>query len=328
MKTTLTLILVSVISTAGIVTAAPVPAIIPVPARLNLGQGELTLSPKPRICTDDASRETGEFLAGCLRRSTGFPFKVEGNFTGDSPSGDTILFTTNHARTDLGDEGYDLSVTSNSIVIRASGQAGLFYGAQTLLQLLPLEVYSSNSASGVAWKVPLVQIEDLPRFKWRGLMLDVSRHFFNKDEVERLLDEMAMHKMNTFHWHLTDDQGWRIEIKKYPKLTQIGAWRPGIGFGMDPKSTSAYDKAGRYGGFYTQDDVREVVAYATARHINIVPEIEMPGHASAALSAYPEFSCTGGPFEPPLTGGVFNGISCAANDATFKFLDDVITEVV
>jgi hexosaminidase len=158
-------------------------------------------------------------------------------------------------------------------------------------------------------------------------MLDVSRHFFTKPEVEHLLDEMAMHKLNTFHWHLVDDQGWRIEIKKYPKLTQIGAWRPAIGFGLDPKASTAYGPNGRYGGFYTQDDIREVVKYAAARHITIVPEIEMPGHSSAALSAYPQFSCTGGPFEPPLVGGVFDGIYCVGNDDAFKFVEEVLTEV-
>ena len=175
--------------------------------------------------------------------------------------------------------------------------------------------------------VPCVHIEDQPRFRWRGLMLDVSRHFFTKEEVERLLDEMAWHKLNVFHWHLVDDQGWRIEIKKYPRLTEMGAWRKAIGFGLDAKSSTAYGPDGRYGGFYTQDDIREVVAYAQARHIEIVPEIEMPGHSSAALMAYPQFSCTGGPFTTDLPGGVFNGVYCAGNEDSFAFVDDVLTEV-
>jgi hexosaminidase len=179
----------------------------------------------------------------------------------------------------------------------------------------------------VAWQVPCVQIEDWPRFKWRGFMLDVSRHFFTKSEVESLLDAMALHKMNMFHWHLTDDHGWRIEIKKYPRLTQVGAWRAGGGFGFDPKTTTAYGPDGRYGGFYTQADVRDVVKYAAARHITIVPEIEMPGHASAALSAYPQFGCTNAPFEPAMTAGIFNGIYDPAKEETFQFLTDVLTEV-
>ena len=138
-----------------------------------------------------------------------------------------ILLTTKNADTNLGPEGYELAVTTDSVVIRAPTQAGLFYGVQTLFQLLPPEIFSTNLVTNVDWQIPCVQIEDWPRFKWRGLMLDVSRHFFNKAEVETILDAMALHKMNTFHWHLTDDQGWRIEIKKYPKLTQVGAWRPG-----------------------------------------------------------------------------------------------------
>ena len=213
------------------------------------------------------------------------------------------------------------------MVIRAPTQAGLFYGVQTLFQLLPPEIFSSNVVPDVDWQMPCVQIEDWPRFKWRGLMLDVSRHFFNKAEVETILDAMALHKLNVFHWHLTDDQGWRIEIKKYPKLTQIGAWRPGVGFGFDPNSTTAYGPDGRYGGFYTPADIHEVLKYAAARHITVVPEIEMPGHSTAAMEAYPQFSCTGGPFTMPLTGGIFNGIYNPANDDTFKFLDDVLTEV-
>jgi hexosaminidase len=159
------------------------------------------------------------------------------------------------------------------------------------------------------------------------MLLDVSRHFFTKEEVEQILDGLALHKINVLHWHLVDDQGWRIEIKKYPRLTEMGAWRKNIGFGMDPKASTAYGPDGRYGGFYTQDDIREVVAYAAARHITIVPEIEMPGHSSAALAAYPQYSCNGGPFTTDVGGGVFPGVYCAGNDETFDFLQNVLTEV-
>jgi hexosaminidase len=172
-----------------------------------------------------------------------------------------------------------------------------------------------------------VEIKDKPRFAWRGMLLDVSRHFFTKEEVEQILDALAMHKINVLHWHLVDDQGWRIEIKKYPRLTEVGAWRKAIGFGLDPKASTAYGPDGRYGGFYTQEDIREVVAYAAARHITIVPEIEMPGHSSAALAAYPQFSCNGGPFTTDVGGGVFPGVYCAGNDGTFDFLQNVLTEV-
>ncbi len=158
-------------------------------------------------------------------------------------------------------------------------------------------------------------------------MLDVSRHFFTKQEVEQVLDLMALYRLNTFHWHLVDDQGWRIEIKKYPKLTGVGAWRDGVGFGFASNSATAYDKHGRYGGFYTQRDIREVVAYAAARHITVVPEIEMPGHSSAALKAYPQFACTNARIAMPENGGIFHGVYCAGNDATFVFLDNILSEV-
>jgi hexosaminidase len=159
------------------------------------------------------------------------------------------------------------------------------------------------------------------------LLLDVARHFFTKDEVKQLLDLMALQKINTLQMHLTDDQGWRIEIKKYPRLTEIGAWRKDAGFGLDPKASTTYGPDGRYGGYYKQDDIREIVAYARGRHITVVPEIEMPGHASAALSAFPELSCNGGPYTPNAQGGVFAGVYCAGKEETFEFLQNVLVEV-
>ncbi len=315
--------------TVAIVSAADTNslALIPWPQKVTLEAGVFKLTPDTRVYVDSASRETGKFLTERLRQSTGYPLPTHTKFFSGAAIMGGILLTTKDASTNLGAEGYDLIVTPDSVVIRAPTQAGLFYGVQTLFQLLPPEIFSSKVVQGVDWQTPCVQIEDWPRFKWRGLMLDVSRHFFNKSEVETVLDAMALHKLNVFHWHLTDDQGWRIEIKKYPKLTEIGAWRPGIGFGLDPKSSTAYGPDGRYGGFYKPADIREVVKYAAARHIMVVPEIEMPGHSTAALEAYPQFSCTGGPFIMPLTGGIFNGIYNPANEETFKFLDDVLTEV-
>jgi hexosaminidase len=304
------------------------PAIIPWPQQVTLEAGVFRLTPDTRVYVDSASRKTGKFLTERLRPATGYPFKTHTKFFSGGAIKGGILLTTKEANTNLGPEGYDLAVAPDSVVIRAPTQAGLFYGVQTLFQLLPPEIFSTNLVTNVDWQMPCVQIEDWPRFKWRGLLLDVSRHFFNKSEVETILDAMALQKLNTFHWHLTDDQGWRIEIKKYPRLTQVGAWRSGVGFGLDPKSTTAYGPDGRYGGFYTQADIREVVAHAAARHITIVPEIEMPGHSTAALAAYPQFSCTGGPFTNGTTSGIFQGIYNPANDETFKFLDDVLTEVI
>ena len=303
------------------------PAIIPQPQKIELRAGVFKLAPDTKIFANPGSTETANQLAAQLRRSTGYPLKVSTKFFSGTAVKGGILLTTRSASTNLDAEGYELTVAPDAIVIRAPTQAGLFYGMQTLLQLLPPDIFSTQLVANTSWQIPCVQIEDRPRFKWRGLMLDVSRHFFTRPEVEQLLDAMALFKLNTFHWHLVDDQGWRIEIKKYPKLTQIGAWRPGVGFDLDPKSTTAYDPDGRYGGFYTQDDIREVVAYAAARHITIVPEIEMPGHSSAALAAYPQFSCTGGPFNPELKGGVFHGIYCTGNDETYVFLQGVLAEV-
>lgn len=291
--------------------------------------GVFQLSPETRIYTDRASIETGKFLVGHLSKSTGYRFKISGKISADKEAGigDGILLTTNGADASEGGESYELTVATNRVVIRAPTQAGLFYGAQTLLQLLPPEIFSSNAVANTDWQAPCVHIEDWPRFQWRGYMLDVSRHFFTKPEVEQMLDVMAEHKLNTFHWHLVDDQGWRIEIKKYPKLTSVGAWRGGVGFGLASNSTTAYGPDGRYGGFYTQKDIREVVNYAAARHIMIVPEIEMPGHSLAALAAYPQYGTGNGPFAVPLAGGVNPGIYSPAKDGTFQFLDDVLTEV-
>jgi hexosaminidase len=301
-------------------------AIIPAPQKCERRDGVFRLDASLRIVADPASRQTAQWLAERLRRATGYPMPVATSRTGKAAAG-TILLTTQDADAALGQEGYVLTVAPGSVVVRAPEPAGVFYGMQSLLQLLPPEVFSAVVATNAAWRMPCVEIQDQPRFPWRGLMLDVSRHFFTKTEVEQLLDLLALHKINTFHWHLVDDQGWRIEIKKYPKLTQVGAWRDGVGFGFGKSVTTNYGPDGRYGGFYTQDEIREVVAYAAARHIAIVPEIEMPGHSTAALAAYPQFSCTGGPFKMELQGGVFHGVYCAGNDQTFAFLQDVLTEV-
>ena len=303
------------------------PAVIPLPQEMTLGPGHFTLTSDTHVWTDRASRKTAVFLTGPLRSSTGFPFATHVAFLPGSGIANGLLLTCKNADPQLGPEGYELTVSSNSVVLRAPTQAGLFYGVQTLLQLFPPEILSSNVVANVNWEIPCLHIRDWPRFQWRGLMLDVSRHYFDKSEIETLLDAMALHKLNTFHWHLTDDQGWRIQIKKYPRLTEIGAWRDGVGFGLASNSTTAYGPDGRYGGFYTPRDIHEVLAYAAARHITVIPEIEMPGHSTAALAAYPQYSCTGGPFTTSAASGIFNGIYNPANDQTFNFLDDVLSGV-
>jgi len=213
---------------------------------------------------------------------------------------------------------YTLYVDSMNIKIEGGTGAGVFYGIQTLIQLLPAGRTTKLS-------VAAVEISDQPRFSWRGMHLDVCRHFFTVKEVKKYLDYLAMYKMNVFHWHLTDDQGWRIEIKKYPKLTEIGGYRNGTLIGHYSETPERYDTI-RYGGFYTQDEIKDVIEYAGTRHIQIVPEIEMPGHALAALAAYPMLACTPGPFEVGKSWGVFKDVFCPS-ELTFNFLQDVLAEV-
>jgi len=212
-------------------------------------------------------------------------------------------------------EKYTLEIYSNLVIIRG-GEAGVFYGAQSLLQLI-------NHAPSKSLRA--MSITDYPRFQWRGMHLDVSRHFFPKEFIKKYIDVLAMHKMNVFHWHLTDDQGWRIEIKKYPKLTSVGAWRKNSMIGH--YNENKFDSV-KHGGFYTQEEIKEIVNYANKRHVTIVPEIEMPGHSLAALAAYPQYSCTSGKFEVANKWGVFEDVYCAGNDSVFYFLQDVLTEVM
>jgi hexosaminidase len=355
MRAHLIVILVGSIAATALAAEPSGPAIIPAPQKMEISKGHFQLGPSTRILVDRPSAETGAYLAAKLRASTGYPLPVQTNDEAAVVPG-TIQITTVGARPALGAESYELvaepgtgnatgSDAPGDILIIARTQAGSFYGVQTLLQLFPPQIFSTKVVSNVNWEIPFaVDIEDQPRFPWRGFMLDVSRHFFSKDEVKRVLDEMALHKLNTFHWHLTDDQGWRLEIKKYPKLTQIGAWRkqsvitpPVDDDGnrqedhVQPKwdvpPPSAFGPDGRYGGFYTQDDVREIVTYASALHITVVPEIEMPGHAIAALSAYPELSCNGSNYTGDATAGVNKGVFCVGNEEVFKFADDVLLEV-
>ncbi len=307
--------------------AATEPAIIPQPQSMERTQGEFKMAPDLVVATDAASQATGRFLAERLRPATGYSIETALRKPDQTFRVGAIILTTENANANLGPEGYQLSVTPGVITINAPTQTGLFYGVQTLLQLLPPEILSTQVVKDCNWSVPCMKITDSPRFSWRGLMLDVSRHFYTKQEVKKMMDVMALHKLNTFHWHLVDDHGWRIEIKKYPKLTSVGAWRTGTGFGFPADSTTAYDKDGRYGGFYTQEDIREVVAYAQKLHISVVPEIEMPGHSLAALSAYPEFGSGPGPFNIPSSAGVFRGIYSPAKPETFEFLENVLTEV-
>lgn len=262
-----------------------------------------------------APAATAQYLADMIGRVSSFT-PVIATHQGGRPPQNTILLSLRSANDSVNLEGYVLRVMPGGVILSAPTEAGLFYGLQTLRQLLPPRFESAAARDTVrGWDLPCCMIQDAPRFSWRGLLLDCCRHFMDVEFVKRTIDLIAQLKMNRLHWHLTEDQGWRIEIRKHPALTAIGGWRT--------------EKDGtRYGGFYTQAQIRDVVAYAAARHVTIVPEIELPGHSLAALAAYPKLSCTGGPFEVANDWGVFKDIYCAGREETFTFLEEVLTEVM
>ena len=301
-------------------------SILPKPVQLVLGAGTFRLTPNTVITADRDSVSEARFLSRRLSPATGFPFDVRTAASTGTPAIDMRL---DGSLTKLGEEGYRLTVAPKGTSIRAAKTAGLFYAGQSLVQLLPLEIFREAKVSNVEWTIPSVQIEDYPRFRWRGALLDVGRHFMPKEFVKKFIDLLALQKMNSFHWHLTDDQGWRIEIKKYPKLTQVGAWRKETLVGLlEDKSQKELRFDGTpHGGFYTQDDAREIVEYARVRHVNVVPEIEMPGHAQAAIAAYPELGNTGQQLEVATKWGVFENIF-NPKESTILFLQDVLAEVL
>lgn len=296
--------------------SAPLPPIVPLPAAMERRNRDFVLDPNTRIVVSPASRAVGERLREALRAGTGYSLDLANR------GRNAIVLAIDPKLGRLGPEGYTLDVSADVVNIRAAGEAGLFYGAQTLRQLLPPDTLRNAPLTRGPYPVPGVHVEDQPRFSWRGAHLDVSRHFMPKAFLLRFIDLMAIHKLNAFHLHLTDDQGWRMEIKRYPKLTSVGAWHRPNELTDDPTTWKTVPD----GGFYTQDDLREVVAYAKARFVNVVPEIEMPGHAQAAVAAYPELGNDGKPIEvAPVNGG---GAALNASPATVKFFQDVLTEVM
>ena len=226
--------------------------------------------------------------------------------------------------TSLADEEYSINITTKNCTVRASSYNGFLYAIQTLKQLTSVSIFSENTDSSEKFYFPCVKIQDKPRFGYRGMHLDCSRHFFSVDEVKKYLDVMAIYKLNRFHWHLTDDQGWRVEIKKYPKLTEIGAFRNGTVIKKDWGSNDGI----RYGGYYTQEQMRDIVAYASKLGIEVIPEIDLPGHMMGVLAAYPELGCTGGPYEVWTRWGISDQVLCPGKDAMFTFLEDVFTELM
>ncbi|HVG14146.1 MAG TPA: beta-N-acetylhexosaminidase, partial [Chitinophagaceae bacterium] len=314
-------------------------AIIPEPVSLTKGTGlfELPKNIVIEAATGAGLNATTSLLKERLSIPTGSVVTVAG-----SSSAATIRLSLNkQANSTIGKEGYQLSVTPKLITIKANEAAGLYYGAQTLIQLFPKEIEGSSLAKGVTWTAPVVEITDYPRFQWRGLMFDVARHFFTKADVKQYINDMVRYKYNLLHLHLTDDEGWRIQIKSLPRLTEVGAWNvKKLGY-FGTFAAPAADEPRDYGGFYTHEDIKELVQYAKERFVDILPEIDVPGHSLAAIVAYPDLSCTEGADKyvvrsgepimdwsrgaPPIA--LVDNTLCPANEKVYTFMDKVITEV-
>jgi hexosaminidase len=326
------------VATAAPTTAAA-PDLIPAPVSETVNSGHFVLPHNILIEAQDEQRlgATLEDLKKHLTIPTGYTATVSRQ---PNPNATIRLVLNQKPETALGNEGYTLSITPRAVLIRANQPAGLFYGVQTLLQLLPAEIESRQPVKMNSWEAPCVTITDYPRFGWRGLMLDVSRHFFTKQEVKDFIDEMVKYKFNLLHLHLTDDEGWRIEVRGLPRLTQVGAWnakRVGT-FGTFPDP--APDEPRNYGGFYTADDIRELVQYAKDHFVNILPEVDIPGHSLAAIVSYPELSCTPGADKYHVRSGekimnwykggfsaIYDNTLCPANEKVYPFLDTVFSTI-
>lgn len=289
--------------------------IVPLPQEVTLQNSPaFVLKPSVRIGYPEGNEQMARnaaFLADYIRQATGYELQTA---AGEAPGG--INLSLDGSLTNP--EGYRMTVGADGIRIAGASEAGVFYGIQTLRKAIPADAQGANV------ELPAATIDDYPRFSYRGMMLDVGRHFMPADSVKTYLDILALHNVNTFHWHLTDDQGWRVEIKKYPKLTEIGSKRKQTVIG---RNSGEYDGQ-EYGGFYTQDEIRDVIDYAAERHITIIPEIDLPGHQQAALAAYPELGCTGGPYEVWQQWGISDDVICAGNEQSMQFLEDVLAEII
>ena len=300
--------------------------IIPTPVSLTQNEGNFKLNKNTKIYASTPEAKTvAEFFAAKMNTATGYQIA-----TADKETSDGISLVIDGAL-DVNDEGYTLDVADSGVRIKAKTPQGLFYGMQSFLQLLPAEIESPSAVKGIAWIAPAVSIKDEPRFGYRGIMLDPCRHFIPVENIKKQLDVLALFKINRMHWHLTDDQGWRIEIKKYPKLTEVGSVRSRTLIGRDPGGE--YDENCKfdetpYGGYYTQDEIRDIVDYAAKRFITVIPEIEFPGHAVGALASYPWLGCTGEQYEVRQTWDIDDRVFCIGKETTFEFIEGVLEEVV
>ena len=292
--------------------------VVPMPESVTIGEGSFRIDGQQIFIDpllDEASAGAVESFAERLSLVSGKPSPCS-----REDAGQIIRFCLNP---NLGNEEYAINVSPSGVGVDASAFNGFLYAIETIKQMLPEEIYGSSRASAL-WTLPVVSILDSPRYEYRGVHLDPCRHFWTIEETKRYIDIAAAFKINRFHWHLTEDQGWRMEIKKYPRLTEVGAWRNGTCIKKDFDSNDGV----RYGGFYTQEEMREIVAYAASRGITVIPEIDLPGHMVAALAAYPELGCTGGPYEVWTRWGISKDVLCVGKEETFTFLEDVLTEVM
>ena len=316
MKHTLLTLLTIALAVACSENKQPQPfSVIPMPNDVTLSEGSFNVAGALVTCDENLDEATAKAVQGFVHTLE----TVTGKASKAGKNGE-IHFGLNP---NLGAEEYFLQVKPDGVNVEASAFGGFFYAIQTLKQMLPAEVYGAKKAKA-AWLLPCVTILDAPRFDYRGIHLDPCRHFWSIEETKRFIDIAATYKLNRLHWHLTEDQGWRMEIKKYPKLTEVGAWRNGTCIGKDFDSNDGV----RYGGFYTQDQMREIVAYAAERNITVIPEMDLPGHMVAALAAYPELGCTGGPYEVWTRWGVSEDVLCVGKEETFTFLEDILTEML
>ena len=289
--------------------------LVPIPSHLKIQDGTIELNGEIRLRYQQNDVELSKISKQFSHRLADYGLKISAK---GNQAPEIIISITPAGKENS--EAYELSISDQGILLQSSGYAGIYYGLQSIYQLL-----SPGNSSG-RHELPYLEIRDEPRFKWRGMHLDVARHFFPTAFIKKYIDLIAMHKMNIFHWHLTEDQGWRIAIKNYPKLEKISAWRTETLIGHYNDQPHQFDGQ-RYGGYYTQEEIIDIISYADDRYVTVVPEIEMPGHATAALAAYPELSCTGGPHEVETIWGVHKEVFCAGKEETFEFLENVLKEV-
>lgn len=310
-----------------LLSAAGFEDIVPAPRTVVPGKGYMRIKAVPIKCDAAIGADAMEAIAKFASRlsiisgetsPTSNPIGLQATIEGGKAKG--IFFLKDIS---IAPEHYSIDISSGLAIIKASSFNGFFYSLQTLMQLLPEAIYGDTQMPYEKWVLPCGHIEDGPRFGYRGMHLDCSRHFWTVEEVKKYIDVMAFFKMNRFHWHLSDDQGWRVEIKKYPLLTQISCWRDGTAVGHDMSSSDHI----RYGGYYSQEDIRDIVSYAAQRGITVIPEIDLPGHMLAAMAAYPELGCTGGPYKAWMRWGVSEQVLCPGKETTFTFIENVLSEI-